>query len=270
MQAEAHPDINWRELLFDPEARWLDRLRKLSKRRFWDEATAETAYTAALDRLFEDDFRRLRAYQGRCAPGTFLNSIFRNLLEDYAITVFGKCRPPVWIQNLGGFWDDLFKRLCCEHRSPQEVRHSAAWSHIGDQELIAACRMIKGRVVHCGAKTHFADIDDIAESDLPTGNIGSPEEAMSADESTEILSALSAFVGADAATTTASRVSLDVRLQPEDIVLLRMVYGDGLSISAAARFLGEPEHRVRHRHQSIIGHLKTALRERGLSSIDMS
>jgi DNA-directed RNA polymerase specialized sigma24 family protein len=268
MPDEPHVDIDWRSMLFDPAEGWLPRLHKLAKRRFWNESLAEAAYTAALERLLERDFARLRAYQGRCSPSTFIHSVFRNLLEDYAIAQFGKCRPPVWVQQLGATWSEVYKRLCCEHRTPDELRHAPDWAHLPHGELDAICRSIRGRVIHCGSRVLFADIDIVPEPQLAVEPGTTPADIAAQEQLGDILATLAGHLAIPAGMAELPEACLDVRLDPIETVLMRMVYGDSLSISAAARLLGEPEHQIRALHAQILARFRRALELRGIDSLD--
>lgn len=260
MSADAGEDFDWREYLFGDQGRQLQLLQRLARKRFWDASLAESAYTDSLLKLLEDGGRRLRAYQGRSSPGTYLMAVFRNLLEDYAVGLYGKCRPPEWVKRLGAIWIDLFRRLCCEHRTIEALVNSGHWPEMTRDELMATCRLIKGRVVHCGAKLEFQDLDGaISAGHEPADGLGI-DAAMEEWETQQAHGFLSELLGCQETTdTTLSAVRRLGSLDPEDVVLLRMVYGDRLSLAKAARLLGQPEHAVRRRHDLLLAVLRQAL-----------
>ncbi|MAZ65596.1 MAG: hypothetical protein CMF25_00610 [Kangiellaceae bacterium] len=92
-------DIDWQTYLYDPQHNWIDRLDKMALRRFFDENVAMEAMAFVFERLKKDNYAKLNKFQGKSQPSTFLISVVRNLLEDYADHRFGTCEPPLSFRN---------------------------------------------------------------------------------------------------------------------------------------------------------------------------
>ncbi len=57
-----------------------------------------------MDKLAEEDWRRLRAFTGQSTLTTYIGALSLRLLEDFARIRFGRVKPPSWVQRLGGIW----------------------------------------------------------------------------------------------------------------------------------------------------------------------
>ncbi len=139
--------MDWQAFVFDPNNHWIERLERRSKQRFLDGNLADEAMNYALKALSDDNWARLQQYQSKAKPGTYLLTLYNNLLEDFSRKKFGYPRPPVWLQKLGEQWVSLWRRLCLE-REPVEsllVCYQAIEESI--QDMI---RAIKAKLPDCG------------------------------------------------------------------------------------------------------------------------
>jgi RNA polymerase sigma factor (sigma-70 family) len=98
-----------------------DFLRRLTEKRFPDGVLADEAYSYAFERLAQDNWLRVRAYQGKSSLRGYLGCVWSRLLEDFAIKKFGKITPPQWIKNLGSVWEELFRLLCRRRLTIQDA-----------------------------------------------------------------------------------------------------------------------------------------------------
>jgi RNA polymerase sigma factor (sigma-70 family) len=97
-----------------------DYLRKKTENRFKESVLAEEAFTYAFEKLAEDDWRRVKAYQKKSSFRSYLTTVWMRLLEDFYNHKYGKITPPKWIQILGGPFLQLFKLLCRRRLSVKE------------------------------------------------------------------------------------------------------------------------------------------------------
>ncbi|MEA2115005.1 MAG: hypothetical protein U9P36_06440, partial [Thermodesulfobacteriota bacterium] len=101
-------------------AHWL-LINRIAERRFIDTNCAEEAALYVMNRLEEDNCRRLCTFSGRSKFSTFFRSLTIRLLEDFSRKKFGRVRPPAWITALGGIWVTLFQLLCLQRLSVVEA-----------------------------------------------------------------------------------------------------------------------------------------------------
>jgi hypothetical protein len=82
------------------------------------------------DRLFEDDYRRIRAYEGRNGASfkTFLATVISNLLKDFRDRIWGKVRPTEKAKKRGPS-AVLLERLLRERHSFEEVFEIMTTNH---------------------------------------------------------------------------------------------------------------------------------------------
>jgi RNA polymerase sigma factor (sigma-70 family) len=143
------------KLFLKPVYDHCDFLRRLTQKRYKDAVLADEAYSYAFEGLAQNDWRRVRAYQGKSSFQRYLGSVWCRLLEDFSIKKFGKMTPPTWIRNLGGVWRELFKLLCCRYLSVTESVEKImgggryAWNV---EELEIAANEILAKIPHCGQK----------------------------------------------------------------------------------------------------------------------
>lgn len=268
---------DWSRLVLDPA--WLERLEQRASRRFPDPATAEEAVTWVLERLSADDWARCRRYSGRAQPTTWLYSLSANLLEEFSRARFGRVRPPQWLVDQGTLWLELWQQLCLDRRPVPHVIDTL--SREGEREpdlLMNIVRTIKARLPWCGA-SHLpiplehqgAEGESFSLLDTLAGH-AAPEQALAGESLEAILATVAALLDEDPA--AAAQLPADgprlrtlrerLRLDDEELLLLRMRFRDGLSFSAIARALGVPIHRPGRQMKLILERMHAAMTEAGI------
>lgn len=85
---------------------------------------AEMAVTNVLLDISRDNWHKIRNHQFKAPlknPTAFLLQIFRNSLIEEFRKKYGRPRPPAWIKKQGQVWTDIWKQLCLEKKSPEEI-----------------------------------------------------------------------------------------------------------------------------------------------------
>jgi RNA polymerase sigma factor (sigma-70 family) len=233
-------------------------LRKMATRRFNATGLAEDALNYLLERLAEDDWRKLRAYAGRASFKTYLAAVAGRLLEDFARSRFGRKRIPSWVKDRGGLWEACYRLLCWEGNSAEQCVELLAGGAPGgrNQDLIReTIAEVRRNEPDCGERTEVPDRPsekDVTQS-LPDSETGQPEQALLQAEKDAWLNELGlALIGElDAGSedlepfrqrADALRRRLD--LKPRERLLLKMEFEDGMSVSVAARLLGMTTHQA--------------------------
>ena len=136
-------------------AHW-DMINRMAGRRFQQAVLAEEAALFVMDGLARDDWQRLQAFTGRATLATYVGALTLRLLEDFARIRFGRVKPPLWIQRLGGIWLTLFRLLCLERFSPDEAVAIIGNRHPGQERV----RRLQG----------LADVRDVRDAGSRLGN----------------------------------------------------------------------------------------------------
>jgi len=263
--------VDWQTYLFDPQHNWIARLERVARRRLIDPNLADQALEQALAKLQENDWARLREFRAMARPDAFLLCVFRNLIEDFAIARFGKCRAPLWVQQLGLRWVGLHKRLCCERQTPDAVVAREARDGLDEKTLREICRVLKAKLPNCGSKTQFQSLDALQEQlgsvDAIAPSAAEPQQQHEQALCTDILDALTRLLNADAPSTPALAINTaplqNITLDVDTRLLLKMVYQDDISLPKAAAILGIAEHNARRQIKRALSELQHALQAAG-------
>ncbi|PIE57540.1 MAG: hypothetical protein CSA33_08020 [Desulfobulbus propionicus] len=253
-------------------AEW-ERINRLATKRFRSESLAEEAALFVIDGLAEENWRRVRAFNGSSSPGTYIAALTHRLLEDFARKRFGRIRPPAWVRRLGGIWMALFQLLCLERHSPDEAvaiikdRQSAAVTTLQD-----AAYTLLGEIPSCGERrgetTEYTDNTTLQ----PEEGLGSwQQEQLEQQEREQLLALLGRlFFGMDTSAPTDTTLfikhiqAISFDLTPEETLLLQLCYRDGVPVAEAGRMLGMNRYQVHGRVRRLLQRIRGQIRDAGL------
>ena len=202
-------------------------------------------------RLIEGNYARLQTFKGRCKVETFLRVIVQRLALDYIIRKNGKFTASAKAKRLGPAAVDL-EVLMYREGQPRDqaiqIMVSRNRHGLGEEELRKLATQIPLRVF--GRK----------HSDEATANLKDPKGADSQTLDAERTEAKQQVI-------LKLRHAME-RLEPEEHLILRMRYWDGLSIVAIDKILklGKRPH---DRVGKILEHLQSLLREAGVEVDDV-
>ena len=140
---------DWAQLFLKPE--WLSRPDRLAERRFGPGGLAEEAAAYVIQALSEDDWARCRQYKGNAKPETYLHTLANNAPEAFSRRRFGRVRAPKWLKREGPTWIELWKRLCMERQSTQQVLEAMRNSGRDRERIRHMATTIKARLPWCGS-----------------------------------------------------------------------------------------------------------------------
>ncbi|EGB16117.1 hypothetical protein DND132_2914 [Pseudodesulfovibrio mercurii] len=260
-------------------ANW-ERLAALSRRRFSDENLADEALLYVSGELERDDWKRLRSFEGRSSFGSYLLHVAARLLEDFSRKKFGRVRPNKWVLERGGIWLTLFRMLCLERQDGERVADVLAAGAPGGRSRDFVRRAVVDIRVHvpdCGRSTLPLAADGVSVDDLPgdgqAAGTGNPAADLSGRQRESVLASLSWMVGDElapengAATRLADKVAdagRTLRLDAEDRLFLKMIYREGMNVSAAGRMLEWSASRSHSRLKSLLRELREAFDGAGI------
>ncbi|OQX19856.1 MAG: hypothetical protein BWK76_03370 [Desulfobulbaceae bacterium A2] len=252
-----------------------DLINRLARRRFADQTLAEEAALAVMDKLRANDWQALRAYAGLSSFATFVATLTVRLLEDFARVRYGRVRPPQWIRSLGGIWLELFRLLCLE-RMPlvEAVEFLLHRRSQFDRPTVenAACA-IRREVVDCGKSQgqEVAYDDEMEEHAAPAdaGESSGQQRRLEEAERLRIFSVLfEALTGTEeglAAGDMAILSRLRVQVSPEDKLLLKLCFRDGVNGTEAAAMLGYTRFQLHGRLRRLMARIRGEFERAGLS-----
>jgi RNA polymerase sigma factor (sigma-70 family) len=223
----------------------LDRLSRLSG---LPEHEAEELRSWALFKLVENDYRILASWEGRSSFSTFLTVVLVNLTRDYRIHIWGKWRPSAAAFRRGPE-AVLLERLCVRDRLPLDeaiermrTEHGIFLSRAELEGMAASLRRSPERRQVGEEELLRIPVDGHVESRIENGERTHTEERLR-----ELL------------------LPLLQSLPPQDRLLLKLHYRDGLSMAAISPLLGRPQRELYSVRDKCLKKLRHSLEEAGLS-----
>lgn len=281
-------DVDWQSLVF--KTGWLEKLDKLSIRRFGEGGLAEEASTYVIDQLSSDSWVSLSTFKGQCKPESYLHTVTSNYLEEFSRQRFGRPRPPEWLKRQGDLWVQIWKLVCLERQLVQSVVDHLAFNNLRNPNIIkGAISAIKARLPWCGESNR-----EIAAVPLDNENSYNPAELIAyehtpEDEITEVgyintLLLISSLMNENPIENMFGQSSTEraesyvkkhehkfeqlrqkLELTDEERILLRMVYQDGMKKSVVARSLGMQDHLPGRILNRVTARINNAFQELGIN-----
>ena len=247
-------------------------INSLARKRFGESSLAEEAALFVMNGLVEDNGRRVRSYAGKAPFPAFLAAVAWRLLEDFPRSRYGRRRPPKWIHSLGGIWLRLFKLLCYERLDLTEAVHIARQEQTGgfgeDPEEVAW--KIKERVTDCGSHQGYEvsfenrEEEPVVQDRAGHSSTAATEEKEKRELFTMIFMALT-DVGEHVVEENHRILSgLNLTLEPEEKLLLRLCYREGVNVARAGEMLGLNRHQAHGRLRRLLARIRNELEQSGL------
>ena len=269
-----------------------DLLNQLAKKRFLKHGNPETSNLAeesvlyVLNKLEENDWFRVRQYREQSSFRAFLAQTTQRLLEDFARQKFGRSRIPDWIKKLGPLWARVYQKLCWERLPALEVVKDIRANFTKDsdpmapEEIVAA---IRGQIINCGAlgasniEHPFSDLPESFDPNTAADPSGqTPEKRVITEQRVRLLKIIAQWMyrqpeaGSEAApdnsplATTLQKLCDALPLTPEERLLLRLVFQEGLPVTAAGSRLGLNASQTHGRLRRLLERIRLAWQAMGL------
>ncbi|MDR1947504.1 MAG: sigma-70 family RNA polymerase sigma factor [Desulfovibrio sp.] len=259
-------------------------LEYLAGRRFKADVLAEEAQNYVLDALSRNDWEKIRRYKDTGSFKAYLAQVIVRLLEDFARKRFGRKRPPAHVVVRGSLWVRLFQLMCIEGYSPSAasaVVEGELPSPAEENRAYSAARSIVESVVDCGETVTEIHSDEEASAEAgPAEDLLHtlpPEEYLEEARYAALLEALREFFSdnnhegprrAQASVLRYEKLLRDkAQLQTEERLLLRLVYQDGLTVTAAGKVLGYTAAQIHGRLHRLLQRLARLLDEAGVNPL---
>lgn len=273
---------DWQLVFFGDDGALIRVLETWCARRFpRDAALADEAFNHALAALSASDYAKLRSFRGQSQPRTFVVSCFRNAVEDFARSKFGKCVPPAWIKELGRLYSTVYRRLCCERHAISNVigdlHHTEALERAEARYIAAA---VQRGVPDCALKAtvgpRYEEFD--AASDEAERRLQDDHDADS--PSHDLVAAVCLLIAPETNEHDPERarrlhdlgaqVLPTLELTSTQTLLIRMVALDGRTLADAAAAVRMNYHAARRDLKAGLAALERSFRDAGLSAEDLA
>jgi len=190
-------------------------------------------------KLIEDDYARLRQWEGRSKLSTFLNVVIRRLFQDYLIARRGKWRPSEESKRLGPIAVKLEALL---YRPPTVTFDQACEILITNLKLQTDRAALHEMAQRIPPKT-VRRFEDVGQLEPVVSDEGTPYEHLRAKEGCSLVPKIQAALG-----------KALTELPSDDRLLIKMHYVDGFTVAVISRITCQKQ-------KPLYGRLKWALNQ---------
>ncbi len=254
-QAAYKNTIDPKALLSSPET--IRKITNKCKYNFSDENEAGECFNYIIDGLKADDYRRLRLYQGKSRPETFLFTTVNRMVVDFRRQRYGRRRIPVQVSNQGNWAERVYALVCWE-----KFTYDDAFHFISDEKLFSGSYTdyIAGiepiRTAPCKENPFFQSLDGHKGNpvDIEAATTENPLEQLIAKLDRDYRIAAIGIIKETMAT-----------LSDDDQLLVRLVYGSDNKVAAAGRAIGvDNASTARRRLNNLLLQFREALLKNGI------
>jgi RNA polymerase sigma factor for flagellar operon FliA len=241
------PEPRGPEALFVSHLGWIERVAgALSRRHGWSREDGEDFASWAKLKLIEDDYAVFRKFRGESALTTYLTVVLAMLFRDYRIQRWGRWRPSAAARRHGALairLETLVYRDQLRLEQAAELLRTAGQTELSDRDL---ARVLAALPPRRPMRPMPAGPDPLAEA---------PAE----DRADDLVAEDEAEAG--------KRVieSMLQRLPPDDQLMLRMRFWEGMTVAEIARGLGIPQKPLYRRMERALANLRSYLEQSGIS-----
>lgn len=263
--------MDWKEKTL---VHW-DRINAQAVRRFGRGPLAEEAALAVINGLAADNWQRVSAFSGQASFSSFILAISARLFEDFARKRFGRVRPPLWVRTFGGIWQKLFQALCLE-RLPVgdavEIVHQRQLAAEKTAVETAAYELL-ARIPDCGQARGMEVAYEEETAPSVDNHASCPVDSLESREQKELFRAVFQLilggeqVDIDDPEHLQKYRKLKVHLAPEERLLLKLCYQDGLGVTEAGAMLGMNRFQVHGRMRRLLQRLQGEFQRCGLAEV---
>jgi RNA polymerase sigma factor (sigma-70 family) len=201
-------------------------------------------------KLLQDDHAVLRKYRGASSTKTFLTVVISNLFRDHRIRMWGKWRPSAEARRRGELAVLLEAAVYRDGQSFEEACGTLLRNDRLKVDRAELRRMLSELPLR--APRASRRVDDVASVDDLPAPAGADNSVLDHEREERLHAAKSSLDRALA------------RLDPEDRLIIRMHYFEGLSLAEVARALGVEQKPLYPRLKRLLAKLSTELTRDGI------
>ena len=226
--------------------------RSTARRHRCDADEAEDFAAWARLKLVENDYAILGEFEGRAGLGTYLAVVVQRLFLDYRVSKWGKWRPCAEAKRLGPLAVRLETLLSRDGLTLEEAFQTM---HAADRELRREA--LEDLVARLPVRVPRRFVGEGALESL-AGAEPAPDER-----------ALEKETNADRRRSSAALAELLRQLDPQDQIVLRLRFAEGMPIADIARSLHLAARPLYRRIERLIKELRRGLNDLGISGDDL-
>jgi RNA polymerase sigma factor (sigma-70 family) len=234
--------INPEETLASSEI--LEQIEAVCKRHVYTENDRNECYIFVLDSLKAENFKRLRAFQGKSKFSTYLYSLVNALAIDFKRKRYGRRRIPAAVAKLGKWAEAVYRMVCWQKFSVDDaydLLQIDGLFHGSYQQFQQAIEPIQK--APCRDNPSFMSLDDAS---------GHPLGKMS-DADSNPLEKLIQKLNRERRTMAVKVIRETTDGLPEnDQLLVRLVFGSEHPVRAAAKIIGLSASAARRRLKRLL------------------
>ena len=234
----------------------LERLEAVCKRHFSNENDQNECYVFVLDSLKADNYKRLRAYQGRSKLNTYLYSLTNSLVIDFRRKRYGRRRIPASVAQLGKWAEAVYRLVCWQKFSFDDAYDFLRIDGLFEGPYDKFIKEIEPiRNAPCRENPTFQSLNDPGNRFIQNtnGTNFNPLESL-----VQKLDRKRRFNALEVIRETIKALS------PEDQLLVRLVYGSEQPVSVAARVMGLSASAARRRLKGLLAKFREELLAKGI------
>ena len=201
-------------------------------------------------RLIEDDYAMLRAFQGRSSLRTYLLAVVAHAYQDWRNARWGKWRNSTEARRLGPL-AVILERLVVRDGLTLDEAYETLRTNYGRRESRAAIEQLAA-MLPARVPRKFVSADVLLARQ---GAAHGGESALRQSEA-----------AADAARMTAAVAAAVDRLTPQDRLILRMRFEEGVTVVRIAKALDLDQKALYRRIDRMLAALRAALQAAGLTA----
>ena len=206
------------------------------------------------------------------SPDAYIRAAFRNTLEDYLRKKEGYPRPPAWIKRLGAIYEKVFKLLCLESRSVNDI-HAIMENlyKVTRQFIEQVITEVRAGIPNCGAWRESVGLENVENLSIENSSTATPEQILENMNANAIVAAILGEKENNIELTGQLYVALEslreFSFSDDERLLLRLIYTEGHPVSTAARILQMTDGMTRKLLRDVIERLGDTLKNAGILAI---
>ncbi len=237
---------------------WLPEIEKLieiscRKRGLRSEESEDFGSWAKI-RFIENNYRRVRKFEGRSQRRTYLAVVVQNLLRDYLDHIWGRWRPSATAKRLGAKAVELERKIHRDGSSAAEaVRFLVQASAEPEKTKIELEKLLARLPIR--ETHHTVGLDEVAEvSDKSSAESGVRDRELH-QQMERVRTAMNAGLQ---------------QLEPEDRLLIRQRFAHGLTVTEIAAGMGVDRRKLYRQFEGCLRRLRTTMEASGVAAQDVS
>ena len=234
----------------------LEKIEAVCRRQFSSENERHECYVFVLDSLRADDFKRLRAFKGKSKRSTYLHSLINSLVIDFRRKRYGRRRIPAAVLGLGKWAEAVYRLVCWQKFSFDDAYDFLQVDGLYDGNYDQFLREIEPiRDAPCRENPTFQSMDETARDSIQHLDASGANPLATLIEKLDRERRILALKIIRATTE---------ELPESDQILVRLVFGSGQPLSAAANVIDLSASAARKRLQSLLVKYRERLLAEGI------